>query len=911
MAVVKFSKQKIQPNPLEVDYWVDITSNPNGGRIKYHNGENWVDLLNTEGGYVNLYDYYTKTEINKMFERTATVDDIEGKLDEEDVVNVIEDIQFKESDDTIEMVMLKHNNTTVSVTMPVASKDQLQSLSSAIHKAINEIKTQYQPKLTAGDNITIDNNVISADIESLDYNKIDNVPNFALQSDLQKEINRATTEEAALGTRITSHVTTVETELDLKADKSNTYTKSQIDAKLSGIYRVKGSCTFESLPTNPTVGDAWNITNDFTLNGESYPFGTNVVYTENGWDALAGIFDSSELEESINTVDQSLSQETIRAVKAEQANADNINTEYNRAIAAEEQLQTNINIVDGKLVNYLPLTGGTLSNRLNINADNQFGLVINNTTETNTSKYSIIRFKHNSVNVAGIAGKEGDSSLYRINPDSTVITKIWDQDNDGAGSGLDADLLDGKQPDELVVGAANRLYSTTISNTSSVAQNYIKFATIKISTRYSGYCSSIKVSVRTTTSMDTADSADVYVQMYQQNAVGETPFYTLRTNNSSDLFEIYGVLNYSSTESTLDLYVYGKGRTYYGLMAILLAGDNIISIGDDNLSSLPSGTIITPSVMGSAKYASNATKLQTARTIWGQSFDGTRNVNGSLTIDNNAALSWKNTDGTSLLMAQFTNNNTFAIGYDAAVQGYNTYVYGGNLFFHVGTSRTKALNINSSGNVTIGSSDLASTNYKLYVDGDSNINGNLNVSNQIKSTVSSRTAPISVSSTKMCPNLNANYLGGYTINDVINALQPKVFYFTSDSIVHSDDWVKPFESYIHCYQSGDIDTGLPITPNIFVNIIYNNRMRLVKVTRIAAETGAIIVNNKSYTLSYRVVGEVYSYDYVNENGDVFMSSLNHYYKQHVVIKISTSKETAPNYTVTVVAYKYVPEAGIS
>ena len=366
MAAIKFSKQKIQPNPLEVDYWVDITSNPNGGRIKYHNGENWVDLLNTEGGYVNLYDYYTKTEINKMFERTATVDDIEGKLDEQDVVDVVKDIQFKEGEDSIEMVMLKYNNTTVSVTMPVASKDQLQSLSSAIHKAIDEIKTQYQLKLTAGDNITIDNNVISADIESIDYNKIDNVPNFALQSDLQKEINRATTEEAALGTRITSHVTTVETELDLKADKSNTYTKSQIDAKLSGIYRVKGSCTFESLPTNPTVGDAWNITNDFTLNGKSYPFGTNVVYTENGWDALAGIFDSSELEESINTVDQLLSQETIRAVKAEQANADNINTEYNRAIAAEEQLQTNISIVDGKLVNYLPLTGGTLNGDINI-----------------------------------------------------------------------------------------------------------------------------------------------------------------------------------------------------------------------------------------------------------------------------------------------------------------------------------------------------------------------------------------------------------------------------------------------------------------------------------------------------------------------------------------------------------------
>lgn len=579
MAVVKFSKQKIQPNPLEVDYWVDITSNPNGGRIKYHNGENWVDLLNTEGGYVNLYDYYTKTEINKMFERTATVDDIEGKLDEEDVVNVIEDIQFKEGDDTIEMVMLKHNNTTVSVTMPVASKDQLQSLSSAFYKAIDEIKTQYQHKLTAGENITIDNNIISADIESIDYNKINNVPNFALQSDLQKEINRATTEEAALGTRITSHVTTVETELDLKADKSNTYTKSQIDAKLSGIYRVKGSCTFESLPTNPTVGDAWNITNDFTLNGESYPFGTNVVYTENGWDALAGIFDSSELEESINTVDQSLSQETIRAVKAEQANADNINTEYNRAIAAEEQLQTNINIVDGKLVNYLPLTGGTLSNTLRVNRTTYPHLILNATDSTNGQPAinfaidnTIKGYVGYSPNFGTYLYTTGKQSYLGIKDDGEIqYTKgtIWHSNNDGAGSGLDADLLDGKQPSELNVGSA--------------------------------------------------------------------------------------------------------------------------------------------------------TKLQTARTLWGQSFDGTNNVDGGITFDNDKYIMWKSADGSSKLGVLSVNeSNNLYVGYDMPTKGYDTYIDGNNIRLRYGTHTTGIL-LNSSGNVTIGSSNLASTSYKLYVDGKVNI----------------------------------------------------------------------------------------------------------------------------------------------------------------------------------------------
>ena len=175
---------------------------------------------------------------------------------------------------------------------------------------------------------------------------------MALQPDLEKEVERATNAESILDTRITSHVTVVETSLDLKADKADTYTKDQIDSKLSGVYRIKGSCLFEQLPTDPTVGDTWNILNDFTLNGEEHPFGTNVVYTDNGWDALAGIFDSSELEGDISGVSEALAQETIRAVKAEQANAD--------AIV----------IVDGKLVNYLPLSGGIINGRLGFSGGN-------------------------------------------------------------------------------------------------------------------------------------------------------------------------------------------------------------------------------------------------------------------------------------------------------------------------------------------------------------------------------------------------------------------------------------------------------------------------------------------------------------------------------------------------------------
>lgn len=74
----------------------------------------------------------------------------------------------------------------------------------------------------------------------------------------------------------------------------------------------------------------------------------------------------------------------------------------------------------------------------------------------------------------------------------------------------------------------------------------------------------------------------------------------------------------------------------------------------------------------------SATKLQNSRTIWGQSFDGTGNVSGAL--------------------SGVTNINN-------------------------------VLHINSSGNVTIGNSDLAGTSAKLYVNGDAFFSNDTRLSN--------------------------------------------------------------------------------------------------------------------------------------------------------------------------------------
>ena len=126
MAVVKFSKQTIEPNPLEVDYWVDVNSDPYGSVWKYHNGINWValDLAGgSGGGGLSPFDYYTKTQINDLLADKADIDFVESKVDDAEFAKVIQNIEFRPiGDNSVELVMLKYDGIVVGITMPVASE---------------------------------------------------------------------------------------------------------------------------------------------------------------------------------------------------------------------------------------------------------------------------------------------------------------------------------------------------------------------------------------------------------------------------------------------------------------------------------------------------------------------------------------------------------------------------------------------------------------------------------------------------------------------------------------------------------------------------------------------------------------------------------------------------------------------
>ena len=96
--------------------------------------------------------------------------------------------------------------------------------------------------------------------------------------------------------------------------------------------------------------------------------------------------------------------------------------------------------------------------------------------------------------------------------------------------------------------------------------------------------------------------------------------------------------------------------------------------------------------------ASSATKLQTARTIWGRTFDGTSDITGSLYITNNNAIYIKDASDNWLNQIEVSSGNAFNIGYSSGGRGYSTLMYGGDITLKVGTSRVTSLYIDSNRN---------------------------------------------------------------------------------------------------------------------------------------------------------------------------------------------------------------------
>lgn len=111
--------------------------------------------------------------------------------------------------------------------------------------------------------------------------------------------------------------------------------------------------------------------------------------------------------------------------------------------------------IDTELSKYLPLTGGTLSGDLSIGKasirkDSGHLYTNGNFTLGGSSLSGVLTTTLSAAN-KGVIILSGGTIEKHVVDMGTQIYKVWSEDNDGAGSGLDADLLDGKHASEFAL----------------------------------------------------------------------------------------------------------------------------------------------------------------------------------------------------------------------------------------------------------------------------------------------------------------------------------------------------------------------------------------------------------------------------------------------------------------------------
>ena len=301
--------------------------------------------------------------------------------------------------------------------------------------------------------------------------------------------------------------------------------------------------------------------------------------------------------------------------------------------------------------------------------------------------------------VSGITKTGGGNALtdVELTNDNKIIafTKgltFWHKDNDGGGSGLDADLLDGYH-----AGFANgqvALYANFPSWSTLISQGLLRSDYESVNCPTEDFIKAIcKWAIKSY-----ANRGTITVQ-------GKA------TPNSSGwlVLSLYSDSGFDAT-TLLPRYCSGQYNNLDG---------NVRMFGTNNYVWRYSGTF--------TGNVSSATKLQTARTIWGQSFNGTSNVSGSMTgvgsimmsgdinMDNSKNIHFKDTSGILISALSISSNNYLHVGYGAATKGYDSVINGNNLQFRTSTSLATRMFISSAGNVGIGTNNPSR---KLHVSGN-------------------------------------------------------------------------------------------------------------------------------------------------------------------------------------------------
>lgn len=274
--------------------------------------------------------------------------------------------------------------------------------------------------------------------------------------------------------------------------------------------------------------------------------------------------------------------------------------------------------LDGR---YVKKSGDTMTGPLKINGTTDQLIVI----DSNRTPY--IEFKLNGSRQAVFGGSNNVPSVY-----TNTWHKIWHAGNDGPESELNADLLDDYHYNEF------ESYKKVVIDASALNENTWYPVTMLI-----GNSLQTRIRIEGNTSAEASwnsrsDKMMSLILDYTVNGcywgwtnVNRVIYQYIEGQGTSSCLRGLGQLTNSSTE-----YVFVRGGAVYNFYVSRfiepVLRSSTYTVSGQSVS--PTTTMPDAITINNALITSNvasATKLKNPRNIWGQSFDGTNNVSGSMT----------------------------------------------------------------------------------------------------------------------------------------------------------------------------------------------------------------------------------------------------------------------------------------
>lgn len=261
--------------------------------------------------------------------------------------------------------------------------------------------------------------------------------------------------------------------------------------------------------------------------------------------------------------------------------------------------------------------------------------------------------------------------------------KVWDSGNDGAGSGLDADLLDGLDGSNYIRrwNGGYQRYSKVLKFTREKEKGWMRLSIYTSSNAVCGEGGEYIIGWnyntgnlevveclyargnRASSLLITKEAANTYTIWFDNVDIGGKPNFVLLGYIHAQKFEYFtGIAQADAPENvtytagySTSLYIYSQSGPYITQHTGNNINYPIVWSNQSNTNSGFNGTLykshdklwFNPSTFklyaaggfvgnaDSATKALSADKLTTSRTLWGQPFDGTQNVTGNITVNGN------------------------------------------------------------------------------------------------------------------------------------------------------------------------------------------------------------------------------------------------------------------------------------